>query len=99
MGFIPSGGCLMKSDRKRFIMTGKQFFKIIKNKNLSIPEVAKELCVTERAVYLWLKEERKIPLSIEKLFCLIYDIEFKMNNIQKIDDTFLPPLLFDIDHQ
>ena len=78
-------------------MTGKEFQKIIIEKNISIKEVASELCVTERAVYLWIEEKRKIPLSIEKLFCLIYYLDFKVNTVQKIDDKFLPSLLFDID--
>jgi hypothetical protein len=77
-------------------MTGKNLSKILKDKNISVKELAFELCVTERAVYLWLDEKRKFPLMAEKLFCMIYNLSFEMNNVQK-DNKFLPPLLFDID--
>ena len=50
--------------------------------------------VTERAVYLWISGKRKVPLSIEKLFCLIYDLDFKMKNV-KNNNEFEHPLLFD----
>jgi hypothetical protein len=75
-------------------MDNIEFEKIIKNKDLTVKEVAYELCVTERAVYLWISGKRKVPLSIEKLFCLIYDLDFKMKNV-KNNNEFEHPLLFD----
>jgi hypothetical protein len=76
-------------------MNNLEFQKIIKEKDLTTKEVANELCVSNRAVYLWISGERKIPLSIQKLFCLIYDIDFKMNSVQN-NNEFEHPFLFDI---
>jgi hypothetical protein len=66
----------------------------MKEKNLSVKDVSIELCVTERAVYLWLSDKRKIPLIAQKLFSMLYDIPFSVKPTLINNET---PLLFDFD--
>jgi len=61
--------------------------------DLTQKELASDLCVSIGAVSLWESGQRKIPLSIEKLFCLIYGFEFKKSDIYNDDQQ---PFLFDI---
>ena len=65
-----------------------------KELGLTQRELAKELCVTVRAVVSWETNTRKMPKSVEKLFCILYGIEFK-NNVVFNDD--LTPDLFNME--
>lgn len=69
----------LKSYRKEFKLTQS--------------ELAKDLCVTTRAVVSWEGGNRNMPRAIEKLFCLLYGIEFK--NKGKLNHSDLTPDLFE----
>lgn len=62
---------------------------------LTQKEVSKSLCVSESAVSLWLSGDRKIPRSIEKLFCLVYGYEYDPSSDCYDDEN--QPYLFDLD--
>ncbi len=61
--------------------------------DLTQKELASDLCVSIGAVSLWESGKRKIPLSIEKLFCLIYGFEFEKSDIYNDNNQ---PFLFDL---
>ncbi len=73
-------------------MLGSELSIIMKEKNLSVKDVSIELCVTERAVYLWLSGKRAMPLIAQKLFSILYNTPFKIESKFIDNDT---PLLFD----
>ena len=54
-------------------------------KGLSQKDIANDLCVSIGAVSLWESDQRKIPRSIEKLFCLLYGFKFQKKNIYNDD--------------
>jgi transcriptional regulator with XRE-family HTH domain len=57
-----------------------------KRLNLTQKELAKELCVTVRAVVSWETGTRNMPLSVEKLFCLLFDLPFRIRRSPVVDD-------------
>lgn len=57
-------------------MTGEQLKKYRQELHLTQAQLARELCVTRRAVVSWETNSRNMPLPVEKLFCLLYDLPF-----------------------
>jgi len=70
----------LKRYRKDFKLTQKQ--------------LAKELCVTVRAVVSWETGSRNMPLSIEKLFCILFNLPFNPASSSVADD--MTPDLFEL---
>ena len=67
-------------------MKPEELKELRKRLNLTQKELAKELCVTVRAVVSWETGTRNMPLSIEKLLCLIYDLPFRVRRSSVVDD-------------
>ena len=72
-------------------MDGTNLQRKVSELELTQKEVSKSLCVTEGAVSLWLSGDRKIPRSIEKLFCLCYGYEYNPG-CDCLDDENQPDL-------
>ena len=73
-------------------MTGPELKQHRKELELTQKELAKELCVTVRAVVSWETGSRNMPPCVEKLFCLLYNISFKSRQVTHKDE--LTPDLF-----
>ena len=73
-------------------MTGPELKQHRKELELTQKELARELCVTVRAVVSWETGSRNMPPCVEKLFCLLYDIPFKSRQVSHKDE--LTPDLF-----
>jgi len=67
-------------------MTGKTLQCKRKELGITQKDLAGDLCVSVGAVSLWESDQRKIPQSIEKLFCLLYGLEFKPYNVGNFDN-------------
>lgn len=57
-------------------MTGDQLKQYRQSLRLTQAQLASELCVTRRAVISWESGSRSMPLPVEKLFCILYDLPF-----------------------
>lgn len=55
-------------------------------------ELAVALCVTKRAVVSWETGTRNMPVCVEKLFCLLYDIPFTPPGVSAALDERHPDL-------
>lgn len=53
---------------------------------LSQGELARELCVTRRAVVSWETGSRNMPPCVEKLFCLLYNLPYVPSPVSVQDD-------------
>ena len=58
-------------------MTPEDIKKHRKELGLKQAQLSGELCVTIRALRSWENGFRVMPLCVEKLFCLLYNIPFK----------------------
>lgn len=58
-------------------MTADELKQYRRSLRLTQLQLASELCVTRRAVISWESGSRSMPLPVEKLFCLLYDLPFK----------------------
>lgn len=68
-------------------MTGEILQRRRKILSITQKDLAKELCVTIACVSLWESNQRKIPKSMEKLFCLLYDYDFINVSSSLYDDV------------
>ena len=73
-------------------MIGPELKQHRKELELTQKELARELCVTVRAVVSWETGSRNMPPCVEKLFCLLYDIPLKSRHVSRNDE--LTPDLF-----
>lgn len=72
-------------------MTGPELKQHRKDLHLTQKKLAKELCVTVRAVVSWETGSRNMPLPIVKLFCLLFDLPFQVYR-SPVDDDQTPDL-------
>lgn len=63
-----------------------------KDLKITQAQLARELCVTRRAVVSWETGTRNMPPVAEKLFCLLHDLPFQSPAVGFLDD--LTPDLF-----
>lgn len=59
---------------------------------LSQGELARELCVTRRAVVSWETGSRNMPPCVEKLFCLLYNLPYVPSPGSSVPDDRTPDL-------
>jgi transcriptional regulator with XRE-family HTH domain len=64
-----------------------------KELGLTQAQLSRELCVTRRALISWECGERRMPLSVEKLFCLLYSLPFNPSS-DRLRDLDMQPDLF-----
>ena len=67
----------------------KQHRKALK---LTQGELARELCVTRRALVSWETGSRNMPPCVEKLFCLLYNLPYVPSPGASIPDDRTPDL-------
>lgn len=73
-------------------MTPERLRQCRKDLKLTQAQLARELCVTRRAVVSWETGTRNMPPTAEKLFCILYDLPFQSPDVDLIED--LTPDLF-----
>ena len=73
-------------------MTGDQLKQHRQSLHLTQSQLASELCVTRRAVISWETGARSIPLPVEKLFCLLFDLPFNPRSGRPVPDDRHPDL-------
>lgn len=73
-------------------MEPKKLKRYRKELKITQAQLARELCVTRRAVVSWETGTRNMPPVAEKLFCLLHDLPFQPPTVDLIQD--LTPDLF-----
>ena len=73
-------------------MTSDQLKQYRQSLGLTQSQLASELCVTRRAVISWETGSRSMPLPVEKLFCLLYDLPFNPRSDRPLLDDRHPDL-------
>lgn len=73
-------------------MTADQLKQYRVSLGLTQSQLASELCVTRRAVISWETGSRSMPLPVEKLFCILYNLPFNSRPGAAVQDDRHPDL-------